>query len=107
MQRSTSCPGPESATASFTWSTGDRSIGAEVAQDAFLRAWRALDTLRDPLVFGGWLLRIARNAALNRRRSEVRATAVDAEGMAMMISSTLFRFTIFWSCAVPPSTGTP
>jgi RNA polymerase sigma factor (sigma-70 family) len=64
--------------------TGDRSIGAEVTQDVFLRAWRSLDTLRDPLVFGGWLLRITRNAALNRRRSEHRTSAVDDEGLAVI-----------------------
>jgi RNA polymerase sigma factor (sigma-70 family) len=63
---------------------GDRSIGAEVAQETFLRAWRSLDTVRDPHVFGGWLLRIARNTALNRRRAEARTTALDTEGMAMI-----------------------
>src|SRR5262249_22669974 len=53
----------------------DHSVAAEVAQDAFLRAWQQLDTIRDPAVFGGWLLRIARNTGLNRRRTELRTTA--------------------------------
>ncbi len=43
--------------------------GAEdLAQDAFLAAWRALPALREPDRFGPWLHRIA----LNRCRSSVR-----------------------------------
>lgn len=43
--------------------------GAEdLAQDAFVAAWRALPTLREPASFGPWLYRIA----LNRCRSSVR-----------------------------------
>jgi RNA polymerase sigma factor (sigma-70 family) len=43
--------------------------GAEdLAQEAFLAAWRALPTLRQPERFGPWLYRIA----LNRCRSSVR-----------------------------------
>ncbi len=62
----------------------DDQVAAEITQDAFLAAWRKLDTLADPASFGGWVLRIARNAALNRRVREQRATAVDAEGFAMI-----------------------
>src|SRR5262245_3234601 len=62
----------------------DHSVAAEVAQDAFLRAWQQLDTIRDPTVFGGWLLRIARNTGLNRRRTELRTTAVDDRGLAVI-----------------------
>jgi RNA polymerase sigma-70 factor (ECF subfamily) len=47
--------------------------GAEdLAQEAFLAAWRALPTLRDPERFGPWLYRIA----LNRCRSSVRGGKV-------------------------------
>lgn len=62
----------------------DHSLAAEVAQDTFLRAWQQLPTVRDPTVFGGWLLRIARNTALNRLRTERRTTAVDDAGLAMI-----------------------
>ena len=41
----------------------------DLAQDAFLAAWRALPTLREPDRFGPWLHRIA----LNRCRSSVRS----------------------------------
>ena len=62
----------------------DHALPAEVAQDTFLRAWQQLGTVRDPAVFGGWLLRIARNTALNRLRSERRTTAVDDVGLAVI-----------------------
>ncbi|HEY5628212.1 MAG TPA: RNA polymerase sigma factor [Candidatus Limnocylindrales bacterium] len=47
--------------------TGDAGA-QDLAQDAFLAAWRALPGLRDPDRFGPWLHRIA----LNRCRSSVR-----------------------------------
>ena len=56
-------------------------VAAEVAQDAFLSAWRSLDSLEDPRVFGGWLLRITRNGALNRRAKEQRSSPVDEAGI--------------------------
>ena len=57
---------------------------AEVAQEAFLSAWRHLDSLAEAASFGGWLLRIARNAALNRAKREARSSPVDAEGMTVI-----------------------
>ena len=45
--------------------TRDDGLAADVAQDAFLAAWQRLDRLEDPAAFGGWLLRIARNRALD------------------------------------------
>jgi RNA polymerase sigma-70 factor (ECF subfamily) len=46
-----------------------RAADAEDAtQEAFLRAFASLGTLRDPGAFGPWLVRIARNAALDRRK---------------------------------------
>ena len=36
---------------------------SDVAQDAFISAWKSLDKLENPEAFGGWLLRISRNAA--------------------------------------------
>ncbi len=41
----------------------------EVTQDAFLKAYRRLDTLTDPDRFGPWLLRIVTNLSLNYRRN--------------------------------------
>ena len=59
-------------------------VAAEVAQDAFLSAWRNLASLEDPLAFGGWLLRIARNRALNRHEREQRSRPVDDVGITMI-----------------------
>lgn len=60
----------------------DHELAAEVAQDTFVRAYRGLDRLADPLVFGGWLLRIARNGAYDRSERERRSRAVDDEQLA-------------------------
>jgi RNA polymerase sigma-70 factor (ECF subfamily) len=47
---------------------GNRADALEVTQDAFLKAFRSLDTLEKPAAFGGWLMRIVSNLSLNRRR---------------------------------------
>jgi RNA polymerase sigma factor (sigma-70 family) len=57
---------------------------ADTAQDAFVSAWRNIDRLDDPRAFGGWLLRIARNAALDRARREQHTRPADAEQLTMM-----------------------
>lgn len=51
---------------------GDRADAEEVAQDAFVRAWRALPSFRGESAFGTWLHRIVTRVALDRR---ARATA--------------------------------
>lgn len=42
---------------------GDDGIGCELTQETFLKAWRALLSLRDPTCFAHWLYRIATNCA--------------------------------------------
>jgi len=61
-------------------------IAAELTQDTFLKAWRSLGSLENPEAFGGWLLRIARNAAYNRSAREGRSSAFDDQGLAMIES---------------------
>ena len=46
---------------SFTTNHADAE---DVAQDAFLKAYTSLDTLREPAKFEGWLIAIVRNSAL-------------------------------------------
>lgn len=53
---------------------GNSDDAAETAQEAFLRAYRALDRLKDPARFGPWLLRAVTNLSLNARRSRRRTT---------------------------------
>ncbi|QYG91487.1 sigma-70 family RNA polymerase sigma factor [Iamia sp. SCSIO 61187] len=63
----------------------DREVAAEVAQDAFLAAWTGLDRLEQVESFGGWVLRIGRNRALNRLERERRSVPVgDEETMEMV-----------------------
>jgi RNA polymerase sigma-70 factor (ECF subfamily) len=54
----------------------ERSDVEDLVQEVFLRAWTRLSGLQDPDRFGGWLARIAVNAALDhRRRRRVRPQA--------------------------------
>lgn len=41
--------------------TGDAEAARDIAQDAFVDAWRGLDGLRDQAKFAGWLIGIVRN----------------------------------------------
>jgi RNA polymerase sigma-70 factor, ECF subfamily len=47
---------------------GDRELGAEVAQDVFVQAWRSLPGFRAQSSFDTWLYRITINRSLNARR---------------------------------------
>ncbi len=73
--------------------TRDDGLAADVAQDAFLAAWQRLDGLDDPAAFGGWLLRIARNRALDvvrsagHRRTEAVAEVTDERAVADRIQA--------------------
>jgi RNA polymerase sigma factor (sigma-70 family) len=64
--------------------TRDESAAADVAQDAFVAAWQALPTLDNVDAFGGWLLRITRNTALDAQRRAGRSQPHDTEAMAMI-----------------------
>ncbi len=48
--------------------TKNSHLAEDAAQDAFVTAWIKLDKLSDPQKFGGWVLRIAHNCALNAIR---------------------------------------
>jgi RNA polymerase sigma factor (sigma-70 family) len=54
-------------------------VAADVTQDAFVTVWRQLDRLDDVNAFGGWLLRITRNRALDTLRREGRSRSTDDE----------------------------
>src|SRR6185312_12280349 len=62
----------------------DTDAAADAAQEAFISAWRNLGRLEDHNAFGGWLLRIARNAALDRQRRDRRVRPADEEQLAMI-----------------------
>jgi len=49
-------------------SSGDHAEAEDLTQDTFLRAFRALPTLRQPHAFAGWLYRVATTTCLDARR---------------------------------------
>lgn len=49
--------------------TGDAAEAEDAAQEAFVKAYRALDRFREGEPFRPWLLRIVGNTARNRRRA--------------------------------------
>jgi RNA polymerase sigma-70 factor (ECF subfamily) len=61
----------------FTY-TGSEEEALDVAQEVFVRAWKRLDSCRDPERLAAWLLSIARNACLDHlRRRKARPPAQD------------------------------
>jgi RNA polymerase sigma factor (sigma-70 family) len=48
---------------------GNAADAEDAAQDAFVKAWRALGRFREGAPFRAWLLQIVANEARNRRRS--------------------------------------
>jgi RNA polymerase sigma-70 factor (ECF subfamily) len=56
--------------------TGSAADAEEAAQDAFVKAWRALGRFRSGDPLRPWLLRIVANEARNRRRSTGRRAAL-------------------------------
>lgn len=52
--------------------TGDPTTAEELAQEAFIRAWKSLDKFRGDAAFSTWIHRIAANTVLSHRRSEGR-----------------------------------
>ena len=63
-------------------SCGDAALADDLAQEAFLQAWRRLGQLRAPDSFGPWLRRLAVNIWLQhcRRADPLRHTAELGEG---------------------------
>ncbi len=57
---------------------GSHEDALEVAQLAFVQAWRRLSTFRGESAFYSWLYRIARNIAINhRRRQQLTTTSLE------------------------------
>lgn len=59
---------------------GDRAFAEDLAQQAFVHAWRQLDRLKSPNAFGSWLRAIAVNVWLQEvRKAPARFEAAAAE----------------------------
>lgn len=59
----------------------DAHRAGDAVQEAFLRAWQELPRLEDDRRFGGWLLQIVRNAAIDIRR-RIRPTSSEFPDLA-------------------------
>lgn len=58
---------------------GDREVARDLAQETFLRAFRALDTFDQSRPFAPWLYRIATNLSINWvKRAQVSTVPLDA-----------------------------
>jgi RNA polymerase sigma factor (sigma-70 family) len=71
---------------------GSHAEAEDAAQDAFVLAWRRLDSFRGDASFRTWLLTIAWHQAINRRRSVARwwkrMVPLDDEGRARLNANT-------------------
>ena len=56
----------------------DRDEAADILAETVIAAWEKGSTLRDPEALRPWLLRIATNRALSRRRRTARLVALDS-----------------------------
>jgi RNA polymerase sigma factor (sigma-70 family) len=59
----------------------DADRAGDAVQEGFLRAWQELAKLQDEKRFGGWLMQIVRNAALDQRR-RIKPTAAEFPDVA-------------------------
>jgi RNA polymerase sigma-70 factor (ECF subfamily) len=58
---------------------GDREEAMDLCQDAFMKAYRELDTLKDRDRFSSWLYRIAHNTCFSKLRKDHGKTFVELE----------------------------
>jgi RNA polymerase sigma-70 factor, ECF subfamily len=62
---------------------GDRVLAEDIAQEAFLRAWRGLATFRGDAAFATWLYTITRRVALDEVRRPALRTVPVQEAAAL------------------------
>lgn len=57
---------------------GDRADAEDIAQETFRKAFCSIRTLQEPVAFLGWILKIARNVALDCLRGRRRIQSLDS-----------------------------
>ncbi len=67
----------------------DRELAADVAQDAFIRAWRGLPGFRGDAAFKTWIHRITVNAAWTLKKRAVRHRATPLDDAPPVVDATL------------------
>ena len=68
--------------------TGDRELAGDVAQEAFVRAWRAMPRFRGDSKFSTWLHRIVVNSAWSQRRKVKRHHAESLDELTSVPAAT-------------------
>lgn len=81
---------------------GNRAAAEDAAQEAFLKAWRALDRFHGGAALSTWLYAIARNTALSHREQAARRAmfSLDAIGEPAAAAAAA-------AAAAPPGAGDP
>ena len=59
--------------------TGNREFANDVAQEAFIRAWKAIDKFRGDSTFGTWIYRITVNTAWTLRKKAKKHYSLNIE----------------------------
>ena len=79
--------------------TGNPEDGADLAQEAFLRAWHTLPSFQEESSFSTWLYRLASNLCIDflrkekRRKTAINSTSLDDEENAVSTEVPDHRFT--------------
>lgn len=78
--------------------TGNPEDGADLAQEAFLRAWRSLPSFQGDSSFSTWLYRLTSNLCIDflrreKRRKAAAVVSLDDEGAAYPLEIPDHRFT--------------
>ena len=59
--------------------TGNRELANDVAQESFIRAWKAIEKFRGDSTFGTWIYRITVNTAKTIRKKEKKHYSLNIE----------------------------
>ena len=66
----------------FRRMTREPALADDLAQQAFLLAWKSIRTLKSPAAFGAWLRKLAVNCWLQQVRAKKPEVALDEAGLA-------------------------
>jgi RNA polymerase sigma-70 factor (ECF subfamily) len=62
--------------------TGESASADDLAQQAFVQAWKSLRTLKSPTAFGAWLRKLAVNCWLQQARAKRPEVALDEASLS-------------------------
>jgi RNA polymerase sigma-70 factor (ECF subfamily) len=63
---------------------GDYHLAIDISQDAFVKAYEKLESLRKPQAFGSWLMKIARRCAIESAKQKSKEVNLAINNAAMM-----------------------